>query len=108
MNYLEKALKKTTDTKALIIEEGAMKRVPEMFRSLFGNQKAIVVADTNTWKVAGQYVQKYLEEAGIVTEKPFIFEDSDLFAEWSFLMRLETYLKGIGCCGCCCRFRRHQ
>jgi glycerol-1-phosphate dehydrogenase [NAD(P)+] len=50
MNYLEKALKKTTDTKALIIEEGAMKRAPEMFRSLFGNQKAIVVADTNTWK----------------------------------------------------------
>jgi glycerol-1-phosphate dehydrogenase [NAD(P)+] len=95
MNYLEKALKKTTDTKALIIEEGAMKRAPEMFRSLFGNQKAIVVADTNTWKAAGQYVQKYLEEAGIVTEKPFIFEDSDLFAEWSFLMRLENYLKGI-------------
>ena len=54
--------------KFLIIEEGAMKRAPEMFRSLFGNQKAIVVADTNTWKAAGQYVQKYLEEAGIVTE----------------------------------------
>jgi glycerol-1-phosphate dehydrogenase [NAD(P)+] len=73
MNYLEKALKKTQDTKALIIEEGAMKRVPEMFRSLFGNQKAIVVADTNTWKVAGQYVQKYLEEAALLPKRRFHF-----------------------------------
>lgn len=95
MNYLEEALKKTTDTKALIIEMGAMKKVPEMFKSLFGDKKAVVVADANTWQVAGQYVQKYLEEAGIATEKPYIFKDKDLFAEWSFLMRLETYLKGL-------------
>lgn len=93
MSIIDEALKKTTDTKALIIGKGVLSRVPEMFKQLFGESTAVVVADNNTWRVAGEQVQKYLEQAGVATEKPFIFTDADLFAEWGYLEQLESYLK---------------
>ena len=93
MSIVDEALKKTTDTKSLIIGKGVLNRVPEMFKNLFGQSSAVVVADNNTWRVAGEQVQKYLEQAGIPTGKPFVFTDPELFAEWSYLEQLEAYLK---------------
>lgn len=93
MNLIEKALQKTTDTKALIIGEGAMAKTPVMFRELFGDATAALVAHSATWKAAGEQVYGYMKEAGIPMVEPFIFDDPDMYAEWSYLEQLESYLK---------------
>ena len=95
MNLIEKALQKTTDTRALIIGEGAMAKTPAMFRDLFGDKTAVVVADDNTWKAAGEKVYGYLRDAGVPMAEPFIFHDPDLYAEWGYLEQLEAYLKPL-------------
>lgn len=95
MNLIEEALKYTTDTKDCIVSVGALAKTPDMFKKLFPGEKAIVVADTNTWRVAGEAVQKALEAAGVATEKPFVFTDPELFAEWSYVIELENALKGL-------------
>ena len=93
MDIIEKALQKTTDTKALIIGKGAMARTPEMFRQLFGSSRAVVVAHRATWEAAGKEVYGYLLNSGVPMDDPFIFEDPDMFAQWSCLEELEAYLK---------------
>ncbi len=93
MNEIEMALERARDTKALEFGVGAMEKVPAMFRKLFPGKKAIVVADHNTYRAAGESVDGYLRAAGIDTESPFIFTDPDLFAEWSYIEQLEAFLK---------------
>ena len=93
MNEIEIALERARDTKALEFGAGAMEKVPAMFRKLFPGKKAVVVADANTYKVAGETVNGYLHDAGIETESPFIFTDPELYAEWSYIEQLEAFLK---------------
>lgn len=95
MNEIAEALKRAKYTKALEFGVGAMAKTPAMFNELFPGKTAIVVADNNTWKVAGEAVQAYLKEAGVPTVEPFIFTDPDLFAEWSYIEQLEAHLKGL-------------
>ncbi len=87
------ALERARDTKALEFGAGAMEKVPAMFSKLFPGKKAVVVADNNTYKVAGEAVDGYLRDAGIETESPFIFTDPELYAEWSYIEQLEAFLK---------------
>ena len=94
MNEIEMALERARDTKALEFGVGSMEKVPAMFRKLFPGRSAIVVADHNTYRVAGEAVDGYLRDAGIDTVSPFIFTDPDLFAEWSYIEQLEAFLKG--------------
>ena len=63
MNQIENALSRTTDTKALEIGSGAVKKTPLIFNRLFPGAKALVIADTNTWKAAGNLVQSFLRAA---------------------------------------------
>ena len=56
MNKVQSALQRTTDTKDLIIGAGVVARTAEMFAKLFPGQAAIIVADLNTWEVAGTAV----------------------------------------------------
>lgn len=93
MSEIEIALERARDTKALEFGVGAMEKVPAMFNKLFPGKTAIVVADKNTYAVAGEAVYGYLKNAGINTESPFIFTDSELFAEWSYIEQLEQFLK---------------
>ena len=93
MTEIEMALERARDTKALEFGAGAMEKVPAMFSRLFPGKKAIVVADNNTYRVAGEAVDTYLRNAGIETEQPFIFTDPELFAEWKYIEQLEAYLK---------------
>lgn len=95
MNKIEAALQRTTDTRDLIIGVGAMKRTPEMFQKLFPGKKAVIVADTTTYRVAGEEVARHLAEAGVAAADPFIFDDPHLYAEWSYVEQLEAYLKNL-------------
>lgn len=93
MNQIENALSRTTDTKALEIGSGAVKKTPLIFNRLFPGAKALVIADTNTWKAAGNLVQSLLESGGITVESPFIISDPNLYAEWSYMEAVENALK---------------
>ena len=95
MNKIEQALQRARDTKALITGRGVVCRTAEMFSSLFPGKKAVIVADENTWKVAGKDARKSLDDAGIVSEKPYIFPAEEFYAEWQHIEALESYLKDI-------------
>ena len=64
MSEIETALERARDTKALEFGVGAMEKVPSMFEKLFPGKTAIVVADKNTYAVAGEAVYGYLKNAG--------------------------------------------
>jgi glycerol-1-phosphate dehydrogenase [NAD(P)+] len=68
------ALRDATDTDAVVIAEGALDSVGEVFESTFGDRAAIVVADENTFRVAGDAVAQALE-LGSAREvlDPYIF-----------------------------------
>lgn len=93
MDKVQSALQRTTDTKDLIIGAGVVNRTAEMFKKLFPGEVAVVVADTNTWEVAGKAVQASLDAAGVKSEKPYIFDDPDLYAEWKFVEALKARLE---------------
>ena len=92
MNKVESALQRTTDTKALVIGVDTLPQTAEMFKRLFSAGRALVVADSNTWRVAGKEVHRILAEAGIAQDEPHIFTDPKLYAEWTFVGELDGVL----------------
>lgn len=95
MNKIEQALQRARDTKALIIGKGTVCRTAEKFAELFPGQIAVIVADENTWEVAGKDAQASLDEAGVVSEKPYIFPAKDFYAEWQHIESLRSYLETV-------------
>lgn len=95
MNKIEQALQRARDTKALIIGRGTVCRTAEMFAVLFPGQRAVIVADENTWEVAGKDVQASLDEAGVASEKSYIFPSKDFYAEWQHIESLRSYLETV-------------
>ena len=92
MNKIESALRRTTDTRALELGVGTQPRVADLFKQLFPGCRAVIVADTNTWRVAGAEVHRILTGAGVAQDEPCIFTDPDLYAEWRFVERLDGVL----------------
>lgn len=90
---LEEALRAATDTRALEIGRGALSKVPEVFRKLFGNQEAAIVADSNTFAAAGRKVLDEFHSASVPCREAFIFSDPKLYAEHGYVAQLEAALK---------------
>lgn len=91
---IDNALRAATDTKALLVGDGAIGQVAKMFGDQFPGRKAIIVADDNTWRVAGLQVHALLQRGGVQQDEPYIFHDQDLYAEWTFVERLKAVLQG--------------
>ncbi len=53
---LQRSLASARETRALLVDAGARRRVPDVFASQFGQARAIVVADANTFEAAGRDV----------------------------------------------------
>lgn len=92
MNKVEQALTRTTDTKDLYIGRGAVSRTGEMFKKLFPGKTAVIVADRNTWEVAGKYVDASLRAEDIKQHASHIFTDPELYAHWRYVEELERTL----------------
>lgn len=92
-NIIEEALERATDTKGLLIADGAIAGVAEMFKKMFPGLRPIVVADTTTWSVAGKRVNTLLIEAGLLPDSPYIFSDKDMHAEWKYIEELDRALE---------------
>jgi glycerol-1-phosphate dehydrogenase [NAD(P)+] len=69
---IEAALQEATDTQNVNIG-GALASVPGVFREVFGDSPAVVVADGNTFQVAGKEVRRRLERAGHTVMEPYVF-----------------------------------
>ena len=91
---IAEALSAARDTRRLELGSGVLNQTPEVFRQLFGDKPALLVADTNTFAAAGQAVQEAFRRAGHTCREPFIFTDPKLYAEHKYVTELEAALKG--------------
>ena len=92
MDKISKALKNANETRALIIGSGVITKVSELFKEQFPGSKAVIVADTITFEVAGRDIQRLLQENGIEQLEPFIFSDSDVYGEIKYVVELDRSL----------------
>ena len=90
---LEKALASARETRACMIGEAVLKEVPVLFREQFPGAKAVIVADANTFEVAGRTVRDALKAAGLSAGAPFVFDAAGLYAEMSYVDRLTSVLQ---------------
>lgn len=92
---VERALSLADETKFLKIGENILKEIPAIFKEQFPGKKAVVIADNNTYKVAGETVQKSLQDAGLIAAEPLVMNDPDLYADYRFVQKIVEFLKPI-------------
>lgn len=93
---IAKALEIASDTKTFEMGNGIIDRVPEVFKKHFPTRRPIIVADPNTWEVAGSDVAKMFESQSMEYET-FIIEEREFHAEWKYVEMVEAALKKSGC-----------
>ena len=95
---IEEALRKATDTKACLIGDGVIGRVPSVFREQFpGKDAAILIADPRTWKAAGEKTAALLEAAGVKTSRYIVEPDGRTFhAEYRYVEGVRDAVKTAG------------
>jgi glycerol-1-phosphate dehydrogenase [NAD(P)+] len=89
---LSEALNEARDTRRIEISPGAAQNIPAVFRQLFADQPAIIIADPDTFRAAGGMVAAAFQAARRPMLEPFIFREPDLHAEHRFVDELETAL----------------
>lgn len=90
---LDEALSSARETRALLVGAGVLPETARLFHQHFPGQRAAIVADETTFRVAGQAVAEAFAVAGIATVAPFIFRDPALYAEFRFVEQLEASLR---------------
>ena len=85
------ALHAASDTRSLIVEAGARRRVQQVFQGEFGGARAIIVADRNTYEAAGRDVSDSFAKDGLGSEAPFIF-GPHVYAEYACVEELRAAL----------------
>ncbi len=93
MSKIENALKAANETQALRIGSGILVQVPELFKEQFPGKTAVIIADNNTYRVAGAVVYEAFKGQGIDQVEPFVFDDPELHAEYSYIDQLTAFLK---------------
>ncbi len=86
---IDAALHDATDTQSVTIGAGVLTSVADVFGQSFGDQPAVVVADENTFAVAGEEVHQCLEAAGHTLVEPYVFPGQPtLYAEYENIVTL--------------------
>jgi len=98
---INEALRDATDTQHVVIGEGTLASVGDVFERSFGNRAAVVIGDENTFEVAGTAVNRALEATGRNVAEPFVFAgDPTLHAtalpEWWLCPSCRAVLLGDG------------
>jgi glycerol-1-phosphate dehydrogenase [NAD(P)+] len=94
---ISSALRDATDTEQVAIGAGALASVGDVFGRSFGDQPAVVVADGNTFRIAGEQVRLELEADGRASVDAFIFPGHPtLYAEYGNVETLRDSLRGHG------------
>lgn len=90
---LTEALASARETRVLIVGREVLPAAARVFAEQFPGARAMIVADENTLRVAGNSVRAALESAGIALDAPFIYRDPALYAEFRFVTQLENVLR---------------
>ena len=93
MSRVATALKSASETKALEIGQGILKRTSSLFKTQFPGKTAVIIADTTTFKVAGDSLYEQFKNHGIWQEEPFIFKDPEIYAAYNYVEGLVAALK---------------
>lgn len=88
---LNEALAIANDTKVFEFGNNVLGLAPELFKQNFGDAPALVVADKNTWKVAGQKVAEDFANAEIDC-RTYLFEEDEFHAEFEFVKKIDAIL----------------
>lgn len=84
--------KHSVDIKKIIIESGALKKIPEILKDYL-SKKIFLVADRNTYKAAGERVEQTLKSSGFVCKVMVYEREYDLVPDeraiGEFLVNLE-------------------
>ena len=95
-DLIERALKTSTDTKAVIAGADATTQVAELFTNTFGDRPAVVVADERTMAVAGNAVTEALRSGGVTVVDPYVFPgDPELYAKYENIEVLRDALRDV-------------
>ena len=86
--WIHEALSRATDTRVLSIGINAVRDTGAIFHKCFGQAEAMVVADTNTMKAAGETVLDVFRKSGISVLRPFVFDCPDFHAEYEHVQAL--------------------
>jgi len=90
------ALHEASDTRRVVIGAGAIDAVEATFTQCFENALAVVIADENTFAVAGQAIQQRLQAAGRALDPPIIFPRTPpLYADFENVLALEGRLRNF-------------
>jgi len=88
---INEALRQASDTRKVVIHAGALARVNTVFQEVFGDQPAAIIADENTFAVAGRAVQQIFQAAGRECIDPYIFPGSPtLYADYANVEKVEA------------------
>jgi glycerol-1-phosphate dehydrogenase [NAD(P)+] len=88
------ALREATDTKVVSIGAGVIESVDEVLERTCGGEQAVVVADENTFAIAGEEVQRRLQAGGRSLVDPYVFPGKPtLYAEYGNIERLIAALR---------------
>ncbi|GHT26211.1 3-dehydroquinate synthase [Planctomycetales bacterium] len=91
---IENALQFVDETKRVVIGENNLAQTAALFQELFPGQSAVIISDPNTFRVAGQFVQRTLENTSSLTvSPPFLFEDKVFHAGREQTDRLVHFLQ---------------
>ncbi|WP_113661212.1 sn-glycerol-1-phosphate dehydrogenase [Pedobacter nanyangensis] len=93
MSKVATALKSASETKALVIGQDKLKQTSQLFKAQFPGAKAIIVADTITFEVAGKQLSKQFESNGIGQEPAYVYTDPEIYAAYHYVEELTNVLK---------------
>jgi len=89
------ALRQATDTAEILIGDDVLGEAPRLFATAFGDRDAVIVADENTFDVAGAAVRSALREGGRTPLDPYVFDGRPtLHADYENIEALTGSLRG--------------
>lgn len=95
-DLIAEALKSATDTRACLVGRGVVTRTGEMFTQLFPGRRAVIIADGNHWRVAGEQVVDSLTAAGVEQIEPFLYPATPtLYAGYDHVDELREFLRPL-------------
>jgi len=79
-------------TRLVRIGRGALKTVADCIDPCFQPGPIVIIADSNTYPAAGRDTYNYLRATERDVLEPYIFTDADLYADYCFVERLQSFL----------------
>ncbi|MDR0416297.1 MAG: sn-glycerol-1-phosphate dehydrogenase [Propionibacteriaceae bacterium] len=101
MSRIASVLALTEETKDVLMGSNVVQRTGAVFARNFPFQRAVIVADGNTWAEAGETVRASLQAEGVATDQPVIYPGQPvLFADDAVVEDLRARLADTNAVAC--------